>query len=63
MTETSNLTYDAWKEYLKNDKEVNRRITKEIEEIFISLLLERLFVKPIPWGIILLFKKVLKGNI
>ena len=36
---------------------------EEIEEIFISLLLERLFVKPIPWGIILLFKKVLKGNI
>ena len=36
---------------------------EEIEEILISLLLERLFVKPIPWGIDLLFKKVLKGFI
>lgn len=35
---------------------------EEIEEILISLLLERLFVKPIPWGIDLLFKKVLKGD-
>ena len=35
---------------------------EEIEEVLISLLLERLFVKPIPWGIDLLFKKVLKGD-
>ena len=35
---------------------------EEIEENIISLLLERLFVKPIPWGIDLLFKKLLQGD-
>ena len=35
---------------------------EEIEEIIISLLLQRLLVKPIPWGIDLLFKKIIKGE-
>ena len=35
---------------------------EEIEEVIITLLLERLFVKPIPWGIELLFKKLLHGD-
>ena len=34
----------------------------ETEEVIISLLLERLLIKPIPWGIELLFKKLLKGD-
>jgi hypothetical protein len=25
MAENNNLTYDAWKEYLKNDKEMNAK--------------------------------------
>ena len=25
MTETSNLSYDAWREYLKNDREMNTK--------------------------------------
>ena len=33
-----------------------------IEENIITLLLERLFVKPIPWGIDLLFKKLSQGD-
>lgn len=35
---------------------------EEIEEIFISLLFERLLIKPIPWGIELLFKKIIRGD-
>ena len=35
---------------------------EEIEETIISLLFERLLVKPIPWGIDLLIKKILKGD-
>ena len=35
---------------------------EEIEEMLISLLFERLLVKPIPWGIELLFKKILNND-
>ena len=35
---------------------------EETEEVIISLLFERLLVKPIPWGIELLFKKILNGD-
>ena len=34
---------------------------EKIEENIVTLLLERLSVKPIPWGIELLFKKLLQG--
>ena len=35
---------------------------EETEEMIISLLFERLLVKPIPWGIELLFKKILNNE-
>ena len=35
---------------------------EQIEEHIIMLLFERLFIKPIPWGIELMFKKLLKGE-
>ena len=41
---------------------LNNLKNEEIEENIITLLLERLFVKPIPWGIDLLFKKLLQGD-
>ena len=35
---------------------------EQIEEHIIMSLFERLFIKPIPWGIELMFKKLLKGE-
>ena len=35
---------------------------EQIEEHIIMLLFERLLIKPIPWGIELLFKKIIKGE-
>jgi hypothetical protein len=35
---------------------------EQIEEHIIMLLFERLLIKPIPWGIELLFQKLLKGE-
>ena len=34
----------------------------QIEENIITIIIERLLVKPIPWGIELLFKKLIKGD-